>query len=235
MIDTVNHNTFDHGIGFFSCNGFETIVSTGTATIDIDLENSTFQDNVGDMLEEYNLGGGSTMNFTARNVIADGTTWREPNAPGSSDGGANPAPFNLGDCMLIFSDGGGNSTTFTMSDSVLEHCNNGLSMANNAGTANGSGPIERLVLNISRSVITRNAKYGVLLYNTTPAQLLQASIAHSTISDNAEPGVSIEENPTGSAETGRFDLGGGSLGSPGGNCLYGNGATSRSHGPRHHR
>lgn len=223
VVDTVNHNTFDHGIGFFSCNGFETIVSTGTATIDINLQNSTFQNNVGDMLEEYNLGGGSTMNFTARNVIADGTTWREPNAPGSSDGGANPAPFNLGDCMLIFSAGGGNSTTLNMSDSLLEHCNNGLSMANNAGTGNGSGPITRLVLNISQSVITQNAKYGVLFYNTTPAQLLQAGIADSTISDNTEPGVSIEENPTGSAQTAQFDLGGGSLGSPGGNCFYGNG------------
>ncbi len=223
VVDTVDHNTFDHGVGFFSCNGFESIISTGTATIDVNLANSTFRDNVGDMLEEYNLGGGSTMTFTARNVIADGTTWREPNAPGSSDGGANPAPFNLGDCMLVLSVGGGNSTTFTMSDSILENCNNGLSVGNNAGTGNGSGPIERLVLNVTHSVITRNAKYGVLFYNTTPAQLLQSSIATSTISDNSEPGVSIVENPTGSAQTAQYDLGGASLGSPGGNCFFGNG------------
>src|SRR3954469_23610233 len=58
--DAVEHNTFRHGIGGFSCNGFEAIVSNGGGTIDVTLRDSTFEDNPGDMFEEGNLGAGST-------------------------------------------------------------------------------------------------------------------------------------------------------------------------------
>src|SRR4051794_4123417 len=71
--ETVDHNTFAHGIGGFSCNGFETIVSSGDGSIGVTLTNSSFRDNQGDMFEEGNLGAGSTMRFVARNVVVDGT------------------------------------------------------------------------------------------------------------------------------------------------------------------
>src|SRR2546421_3506752 len=117
IYDTVNHNTFAHAIGGSSCNGFETIVSTGDGKIVANLRNSTFRDNVGDMFEEGNLGSGSTMRFVADNVLADRTSVRGGNPPGSSDGGANPIPFNIRDCLVAGHNGAADSTTIVMRDS----------------------------------------------------------------------------------------------------------------------
>src|SRR4051794_25919399 len=123
--DTVDHNTFAHGIGGSSCNGFETIVSTGDGRIFTRLTNSTFRDNQGDMFEEGNLGAGSVMRFVMDHVVADGTRERGDNPPSSSDGGNNPVPFNLGDCMVAGNNGGGDSTTLIIRNSTLRNCNNG--------------------------------------------------------------------------------------------------------------
>ena len=226
IYETVDHNTFAHGIGGSSCNGFETIVSTGDGTIDVLLRNSTFRDNVGDMFEEGNLGGGSKMRFVAENVVVDGTSQRGGNPPGSSDGGDNPVPFNLGDCMVFGHNGGGNSTTFAMRSSVFRNCNNGISALSNVAQGNGSGPARKLVLDVRHSVIANNAKYGVHSYYLTPMDRLHVRIADTRITGNGEPGASFETQGTGIGGVPdlKIDLGGGALGSPGGNCLLGNGA-----------
>jgi hypothetical protein len=224
--ETVDHNRFAHGIGGSSCNGFETIVSTGDGTIDVHLRNSTFRDNVGDMFEEGNLGGGSTMRFVAENVVVDGTSQRGGNPPGSSDGGGNPVPFNLGDCMVFGHNGGGNSTTFVLRNSVFKHCNNGISALSNVAQGNGSGPAKRLVLDVRHSVIANNAKYGVHSYFLTPIDLLHVRIADTRITGNGEPGASFEAQAQGIGGVPdlKIDLGGGALGSAGGDCLFGNGS-----------
>ena len=224
--DSVNHNTFAHGIGGSSCNGFETIVSSGDGTIVANLRNSTFRDNVGDMFEEGNLGAGSTMRFVADNVVADGTSERGGNPPMSSDGGSNPVPFNLGDCMVAGHNGAADSTTFVMRNSVFRNCNNGISLSSNVGTGNGSGPARELVADIEHSLIAHNAKYGLHIVNATPMERLHVKVANSTITGNAEPGASFETEATGigGVPDVRIDLGGGGLGSPGGNCLFGNGS-----------
>ena len=226
IYDTVNHNTFAHAIGGSSCNGFETIVSTGDGKIVANLKNSSFRDNVGDMFEEGNLGAGSTMRFVADHVVADGTSVRGGNPPGSSDGGSNPIPFNIGDCMVAGHNGGADSTTFVMRNSVFKHCNNGISFGSNVGQGNGSGPARQLVADIRHSVITRNAKYGLHVGNFTPLDLLHIRIADTEITGNGEPGASFEAQATGIGSTpdARIDLGGGGLGSSGGNCLFGNGS-----------
>jgi hypothetical protein len=226
IYDTVNHNTFAHGIGGMSCNGFETIVSTGGGTIVAKLRNSSFRDNVGDMFEEGNLGAGSTMRFVMENVVAERTSVRGGNPPGSSDGGSNPIPFNIGDCMVAGHNGAADSTTFVMRSSVLRHCNNGITFGSNVGQGNGSGPAKRLVADISHSVIAHNAKYGLHLGNYTPLDLLHIRIAHTRIGGNGEPGASFEAQATGvsTIPNVRLDLGGGGLGSPGRNCLHGNGS-----------
>jgi hypothetical protein len=224
--ETVNHNAFAHGIGGFSCNGFETIVSTGDGTIDVVVKNSTFRDNQGDMFEEGNLGSGSTMRFVAKNVLVDGTHERGGNPPGSSDGGNNPVPFNIGDCMVAGHNGAGNSTTFVMKNSTFKNCNNGLSLLANVGQGNGSGPSKELVADITNSVITGNAKYGIHVANDTPMDALHVRIAATEISGNGGRGASFEipTNALGSPTDVKLDLGGGALGSPGSNCLFGNGA-----------
>ena len=226
IYDTVDHNTFAHAIGGTSCNGFETIVSTGNGKIVANLRNSTFRDNVGDMFEEGNLGSGSTMRFVADNVLADRTSVRGGNPPGSSDGGSNPIPFNIGDCMVAGHNGAADSTTFVMRNSVFKHCNNGISLGNNVGQGNGSGPAKQLVADISHSVITGNAKYGLHVLNGTPLTSLHVKIASTAITNNGEPGASFEAEATGigTVPDSRLDLGGGGLGSPGGNCLSGNGS-----------
>jgi hypothetical protein len=226
IYETVNHNTFAHGIGGFSCNGFETIVSTGDGTIEVVLKNSTFRDNQGDMFEEGNLGAGSTMRFVARNVVVDGTHERGGNPPGSSDGGNNPVPFNIGDCMVAGHNGAGNSTTFVMKNSVFKNCNNGLSLLANVGQGNGSGASKELLADITGSVITGNAKYGIHVANDTPMDALHVKIAGTEISGNGGRGASFEipTSALGSPTDVKLDLGGGDLGSSGGNCLFGNGA-----------
>jgi hypothetical protein len=226
IYDTVDHNRFAHAIGGTSCNGFETIVSTGDGKIVANLRNSTFRDNVGDMFEEGNLGAGSTMRFVADQVVADGTSVRGDNPPGSSDGGSNPIPFNIGDCMVAGHNGAADSTTFVMRNSVFRNCNNGISLGSNVGQGNGSGPAKRLVADIRNSVITHNAKYGLHVGNFTPLGLLHVRIANTEISHNGEPGASFEAQAAGIGGTPdlRIDLGGGALGSPGGNCLFGNGS-----------
>src|SRR5436305_1854307 len=175
IYDTVNHNVFAHAIGGTSCNGFETIVSTGNGKIVANLSNSTFRDNVGDMFEEGNLGAGSTMRFVADNVYADRTSVRGGNPPGSSDQGSNPIPFNIGDCMVAGHNGGADSTTFVLRNSVFKHCNNGISLGSNVGQGNGTGPAKELIADISHSVITQNAKYGLQVGNLTPSDLLQVN------------------------------------------------------------
>jgi hypothetical protein len=226
IYDTVDHNTFAHAIGGSSCNGFETIVSTGNGKIVANLRNSTFRDNVGDMFEEGNLGAGSAMRFVADHVLADGTSVRGGNPPGSSDGGSNPIPFNIGDCMVAGHNGGADSTTFVMRNSVFKNCNNGISFGSNVGQGNGTGAAKRLVADISHSVITHNAKYGLHVGNFTPLDLLHVKIAHTAITGNGEPGASFEAQATGigSIPDVKIDLGGGGLSSPGGNCLFGNGS-----------
>jgi hypothetical protein len=220
--DTVDHNSFSHGIGGFSCNGFEAIVSNGGGSIDITLRNSSFEDNVGDMFEEGNLGAGSSMRWDMRNVVARRTSERGMNPPTSSDMGANPVPFNLGDCMVLGHNGGGNSTTFLMRDSVLEGCNNGITALSGLEATNGVGIPEGLVVDIARSRIAGNAKYGVHVVNSAPLRRLHVRIAETEITGSGAAGASIEAEPTGTVDDARLDLGGGPFGSTGANCLYGN-------------
>lgn len=226
IYETVNHNKFAHAIGGTSCNGFETIVSTGDGTIVANLRNSTFTDSVGDMFEEGNLGSGSTMRFVADNVVADGTSVRGGNPPGSSDGGSNPIPFNIGDCMVGGHNGAGNSTTLVVRRSVFRNCNNGISFSSNVGDGNGSGPAKALVADIRDSVIESNAKYGLHVANDTPMDRLHIRISGTRISGNGEPGASFETQASGidGIPDVKLDVGGGALGSQGGNCLYGNGS-----------
>jgi hypothetical protein len=57
-------------------------------------------------------------------------------------------------------------------------------------------------------------------------KVLHVKITDTEIARNGEPGASFEAQSTGigSIPDVRLDLGGGGLGSPGGNCLFGNGS-----------
>src|SRR4051812_9983263 len=212
--ETVDHNAFRHGIGGFSCNGFEAIVSNGGGTIDITLRDSTFEDNVGDMFEEGNLGAGSTMRWDMANVIARHTTTRGDNPAFSSDPGANPIPFNLGDCMILGHNGGGNTTTFRMRDSVLEGCNNGITALSGLAASNGEGLPQGLTLDIDHSRIAANAKLGLQVLNSTPLRLLQVAVRDSEITGNSIYGAAFDQAATATTERAEIALRS--------NCLFGN-------------
>src|SRR3954469_19749694 len=207
--DTVSHNTFRHGIGGFSCNGFEAIVSNGGGTIDVTLRDSTFEDNVGDMFEEGNLGAGSTMRWDMQNVIARHTTERGANPVFSAEPGANPIPFNLGDCMILGHNGGGNSTTFRMRDSVLEDCNNGLTALSGLAASNGEGLPQGLVVDIDHSRIAGNAKLGLQVLNSTPLHLLQARVADTEITTSGSNGAAFDQAASATTDRAEIDLGAG--------------------------
>src|SRR3954447_17535562 len=192
IVDAVERNTFRHGIGGFSCNGFEAIVSNGGGSIDVALRDSTFEDNPGDMFEEGNLGGGSTMRWDMENVIARHTTERGANPAFSSDPGANPIPFNLGDCMVLGHNGGGNSTYFRMRDSVLEGCNNGVTALSGLAASNGEGLPQALVLDVDHSRIADNAKLGFQVLNSTPLRLLQVGVTASEITGSGSYGAAFD-------------------------------------------
>ncbi|MFL5884479.1 MAG: hypothetical protein ACJ77M_05365 [Thermoleophilaceae bacterium] len=223
IVDTVRHNTFRHGIGGFSCNGLEAIVSNGSGSIDVALSDSTFEDNPGDMFEEGNLGAGSTMRWDMENVIARHTTERGANPAFSADPGANPIPFNLGDCMILGHNGGGNNTYFRMRDSVLEGCNNGITALSGLAASNGEGLPQALVLDIDHSRIAGNAKLGLQVLNSTPLHLLQTSVANTEITGSGSFGAAFDEAATATTDRAEIDLGGGALAGAGANCLAGNG------------
>src|SRR3954447_14752513 len=214
IVDAVKRNTFRHGIGGFSCNGFEAIVSNGGGSIDVALRDSTFEDNPGDMFEEGNLGAGSTMRWDMSNVIARHTTERGDNPAFSADPGANPIPFNLGDCMILGHNGGGNSTYFRMRDSVLEGCNNGITALSGLAASNGDGLPQGIVLDIDHSRVAGNAKLGLQVLNSTPLRLLQVGVAASEITGSGSYGAAFDEAATATTERAELGLHG--------NCLAGN-------------
>jgi hypothetical protein len=167
------------------------------------------------------------MVFEMDHVVADTTHQRGGNPPGSSDGGGNAIPFNLGDCIVAGNDGGADSTTLVIRDSTLTNCNNGVSLLSNVGLGNGSGPTKALVADIANSTIAHNAKYGIHVATDTPVSTLHVAIASTQISGNGEPGASFEAQALaiGQLPGAALDLGGGALRSAGGNCLFGNGTT----------
>src|SRR3954468_6907895 len=222
IVDAVKRNTFRHGIGGFSCNGFEAIVSNGGGSIDVALRDSTFEDNPGDMFEEGNLGAGSTMRWDMENVIARHTTERGANPAFSADPGANPIPFNLGDCMVLGHNGGGNSTFFRMRDTVLEGCNNGVTALSGMAGSNGEDLPQALVLDIEHSRIAGNAKLGLQALNSTPLHLLQVGVAGTEITGSGSFGAAFDEAATATTDRAEIDVGGGPLGGAGSNCLAGN-------------
>jgi len=214
IVDTVEHNTFRHGIGGFSCNGFEAIVSNGGGSIEVNLRDSTFSDNVGDMFEEGNLGAGSTMRWDMENVIARHTTERGDNPALSAEPGANPIPFNLGDCMILGHNGGGNVTTFRMRDTVLEDCNNGVTALSGLAASNGEGLPQGLIVDVDHSRIAGHAKLGLQILNSTPLRLLQVAVRNSEITGNASYGAAFDQAASATTERAEIALRA--------NCLFGN-------------
>jgi hypothetical protein len=208
----IDRNTFAHGIGGTSCNAVEMITGNGNPTADMRVGNSTFEDNPGDMFEAGNMGVGSKMRLELDNVVIRNSTIR--------GGNSGAIPFNIGDCLLAGNSGSGNVTSVIIRNSELTGCNNGISFASNAALGNGLGPDGSMKLDVRDSRIHGNDFYNVWVQNATVLNDLSVRFEGTDLSEAGDTAIAIDQR-TGVALLAALDLGGGVLGSPGGNCLSG--------------
>ena len=205
----VTRNTFREGIGGFSANGMEMVITDGSPTAHMRISDSSFTDVPGDILEAINFGTGSTMSLTLDHVVASHST---------GIGNTYVIPGNNGDCLVLGQSGAGSSTKLVMRDSVFSDCvNNGMLAGSNVVSG---GPAAALELSISDSVISGNRGYGVRVGALTALQRLRARFENTTITGNA--GVAnLAFDDLGGTTDAIIDAGGGALGSSGGNCIFG--------------
>lgn len=214
----IERNTFEHGIGGFSCNGMEIVVSNGAAYGDMTIRDSSFVDNPGDMIQQDNLGRGSTIILELERVVVRDTTER----PGPA--ADQPLPFNLGDCILAGSTGTDNTTVLRVRDSDFSNCNNGLTMLSGVSATNGLGPDGLIDIEISNSRFRGNGANNFSLGAITPLRELRVKVENSDFGTAGNAALALQLLDLGSVETSTIDFGGGALGSRGGNCFFG-GAT----------
>ncbi|HTW83414.1 MAG TPA: hypothetical protein VMD91_05020 [Candidatus Sulfotelmatobacter sp.] len=232
--ETIAYNYYNTGIGGASTNGMEFIVGDGTNEVgNVTISNSTFINDPGDMLEEYNRGTGSQTTLTLDNVTVQGTTISGGLPSYADPAGTATTPDNTGECLGVASVGAGNQTILKLDNTVLQNCgNNGIEVTNNHPTAQGAGSPALFSLDLENSAIINTKYYGVWMNTVTPLQTLQIKAAN-TLFMTSTNGVLLgfDNQPTGGTTTSAVDLGGGSLGSGGNNCIlngsiYGLEATS---------
>jgi hypothetical protein len=225
LIDNIDHNTFAHGIGGASCNGFEYILSNGNATGKVTISNSAFTDDPGDMFEEFDYGARSHMALTLDHVTASGTTISSGVPSYAMPSGTATITGNLGECLGVSQDGAGDVTSLLMRSSVFSGCDNdGIQVTNNHTTSplNGTGTPKSISIDIERSKITGSRYYDLWVNNLTPLGTLDVKVARSDLSGSLSGvAVAFDQQPTGTTGSARIDLGGGSLGSAGANCIAG--------------
>lgn len=217
----VSRNTYSNprGLGGFSANGMEFVSMGDGARASLVIRDSRFSATPGDVLEQLTLGTNAHLSLELDNVVATGST----GFGGSGFGNTVVIPGNNADCLLAASGGAGNRIDLVVEDSELTDCaNNGLTFG--SAVANGRGSTESLDLAIDRSEITGNGGANVRIGNVAGLDRLSAKIERTDLSDSRGIGsgfanVAVEDlGNTGSAV---IDLGGGPLGSGGGNCITG--------------
>jgi len=226
---TIDRNIFEHGIGGFSCNGMEQVVSNGAPHGEMYISNSRFIDNPGDTLQQDNLGSGSTLILHLDHVVVQGTTERS----GSPE--TNPLPFNLGECILAGSTGNDNTTVLRVRNSDFSGCNNGLTVLSGVtltgvllGSVTSAQPPSSLPgtdglisVDISNSRFHDNAFNNLVIGVIAGLRELAIKVENSDFSKAGDAAVAFKLVSPGKVEKVSIDFGGGALGSRGGNCLFG--------------
>ena len=215
LIERADHNTFAHGLGHLSANCFEAAASNGGPTMHLVLRDSTCDYVVGDILEADNLSRDSTMTFLVDHVRAAHSTFV------GSEPFHQVEPGDDGDCMLEVASGAASSTSVTISDSQLTDCvADGVGVVSNV--VDGAGkPVRSLRFDIDRSRITDNRQSNLRVANATPIDDLAGRVQRSDLSRSAGTLIALENLDSTGATHARLDLGGGSLGSLGQNCISG--------------
>jgi hypothetical protein len=245
VTDIISHNTFRHGIGDFSSNGMEFVISNGTGSGYMHILDSSFEDDPGDMLEEFNFGSGSRMELVLDNVETRHTTLNGGTAAYADPPGHALGPGNIGDCLTVFDVGANDMDTLVMRNSHFSDCdNNGLEINNNVVPTNaGSGvgligipkgiSAGAINVEIDHSSITASRYYALWVNNMTPVKTLTVRVQNSNLSTSGGEAVAFDQQTTASTQDTQIDLGGGSLGSVGQNCIF-DGALADMEATRYH-
>jgi len=217
----ITRNTYTHtaGRGGFSANGLEFVSMGDGGRALVEVRDSTFSGTPGDVIEQLALGTNARLLMRLDNVTATGST----GFAGSGFGDTVIIPGNNADCVIGASGGAGNTVDLIVRRSTLTNCaNNGLTFG--SAVANGSGPTKLLRLDVSDSRITGNRGANLRIGNETELERLAVKVQRTNLSD-AHGSTSSPANLTvedlGSTGAAAIDLGGGPLGSSGGNCLAG--------------
>lgn len=216
LTERVTRNTFAHGLGHLSANCFEVVSSNGGPTMSASLTHSTCEHVVGDILEAVNLSDNATMDLSLDHVRATDSEFTAGPVTGQAEPGDN------GDCLLEATGGAHDTTRVTIRNSMLTHCvGDGLGVVSSVDV--GTGPISKVSFNIENSRITGNGTSNLRVASASPILQLDGRIAHSSLAGTSAEGTPIilENHDTSSQGHARLDFGGGSLSSPGGNCIYG--------------
>jgi hypothetical protein len=226
LTETIDHNVYLNGIGGASTNGMELILSNGSAKAKVAISNSFFQNNPGDMLEEFNRGGaGSRAELDLDNVIVNATTFTGGLPVYGNPAGTASTPDNTGECLGIGSVGANDTTILVMTDSSFIGCdNNGIEVTNNhPATGDGVGNPHTISLDINGSTISGSRYYNLWVNDVTPLTNLRVMVQDSDLSGSVSGvAVAFDMQPgTGGTTSSQIDLGGGALGSAGRNCIFG--------------
>lgn len=237
LIEEIKHNLYTSGIGGASTNGMEYITSNGKPYSQLTISDSAFYNNPGDMLEEFNRGElGSTAILILDHVLVDGTTI-SGGLPTYAipAGGTNGVPLastgdNTGECLGIASVGANDVTTMVMRDSEFINCgNDGIEITSNhctnpptPGPACGTGDPHTVSVDIERSRISGSRYYNLWMNDVTPLTQLSIRVEDTDLSTSLSGvAVAFDQQPTGGTDSYAIDLGGGTLGSKGRNCIFG--------------
>jgi len=220
MTVTVTRNTYEHtrGRGGFSANGLEFVsMGDGTRAL-VEVRDSTFSGTPGDVLEQLALGTNAHLRLRLDRVEATRSTGHAE----SGTGDTVLIPGNNGDCLLSASGGAGNTVELRVRHSALSDCaNNGLTFG--SAVANGSGPTSALIADVADSRITGNRGGNLRIGNLSELDLLRVKVERTNLSasqgaTSTPANLTVEE--LGTTKSATIDLGGGALGSSGGNCLH---------------
>lgn len=222
LTEVIDHNVYNTGIGGPSTNGFEYLLSNGDAVGYVQIENSTFTTDPGDMLEEFDRGVNSKQTLILNNVLAENTTYTGGLPTYANPAGTATSPDNTGECMNIASVGSGDQTIFQMDNSELENCDNdGINVTNNHVDGDGGAANPQSVqLSIANSKIVSTRYYGLWINKVTGLNNLQVSVQNTEFA-NSSSGEMVAFDQQSTATNGQYaiDLGGGALGSAGRNCI----------------
>jgi hypothetical protein len=215
LTEHITNNADVHGLGSLSANCLEVVASNGNPKTDVSLSNSSCKDIVGDQIEEVNLTANSKMNLTVDHVRAQ--TSEFVGGPGFHQA----EPGDDGDCLFMLASGAHTTTTLHVSNSIFTGCmTDGLEVA--ATVDSGSGPIDKLTFDVSNSQITGNALSNLRVLHNGPVTEFAGRIANTDLSNSPGTPIILENLSTTSPRSDlRLDLGGGTLGSPGNNCING--------------